>query len=220
MMQPAVKTHITPAAVAIALRSAWMKLFGQTPSDGTVALLMAQSALETGRWKSCWNYNLGNIKGGGKWSGDTCQFRLNEVIGGKVVWFDPPHPQTTMRAYPDLTAAASDYLWLLARRFQRAWPHVLRPDAVAFSQALKAQNYYTAPEPPYTRAVVSLFREYLGLVTTLGNALPVAVATEPHPDHEELRDSIAPPGGVYDEEAGECRPDTEPAPPMETTDDH
>jgi hypothetical protein len=166
MLVDATKTPVTPLDVARALRAGWLKLFDVIPVDQCVAVLMAQSALETGRWKSCYCYNLGNIKGGGKWTGDTCQFRLNEVIKGKVVWFDPPHPQTTMRAYPSLADAAADYLWLLRRRFASAWEPILRGDPIAFSQALKAQNYYTAPEPPYTKAVKSLFLEYMRLLNT------------------------------------------------------
>lgn len=164
MMVEARKTPITPSDVARALRAAWLRLFEVIPADQCIAVLMAQSALETGRWRSCWNYNLGNIKPGSKWQGDTCQFRLNEVIKGRVVWFDPPHPQTTMRAYSSLTDAAADYLWLLRRRFATAWTPVLNGDPIAFSQALKAQGYYTAPEPPYTKAVKSLYTEYLKLL--------------------------------------------------------
>jgi hypothetical protein len=164
MMLEAEKTPVTPTDVARALRAAWLRLLEVVPAEQQLAVLMAQSALETGRWKSCWNFNLGNIKGGGKWGGDTCQFRCNEVINGKVEWFDPPHPQTTFRAYAHLTDAAADYLWLLRRRFAQAWEYVLRGDPVGFSQALKRQKYYTAPEPPYTKAVKSLFNEYLRLL--------------------------------------------------------
>jgi hypothetical protein len=174
MMLSAVKTPITPLDVARALRAAWLKLFEVIPADQCIAVLMAQSALETGRWKSCWNYNLGNIKGGGKWTGDTCQFRCNEVIKGKVEWFDPPHPQTTFRAYSTLTDAAADYLWLLRRRFFASWEPILRGDPIAFSQALKAQNYYTAPEPPYTKAVKSLYSEYMRLLNTHESDAPPA----------------------------------------------
>lgn len=209
---PAHKTPITPADVAQALRSAWSQLFGGVPSDATIALLMAQSALETGRWRSCWNWNLGNIKPGSKWQGDTCQFSCNEVIDGKVVWFNPPHPQTTFRAYADLAAAAADYLWLLHRRFTACWMHVLRPDPVAFSQALKRQGYYTAPEPPYTRAVASLFREYLPLVVSLADPVPVPAMAPAVPDRdlETLALSIA----AYDAVSAvrEEMHDTEPAP--------
>lgn len=182
MMVPAVKTPITPTDVARALRVAWMRLFDAEPASQQLAVLMAQSALETGRWKSCWNFNLGNIKGGSKWTGDTCQFRCNEVIGGVVQWFDPPHPQTAFRAYASLPDAAADYLWMLRRRFSRCWEHVLRGDPVAFSQALKSQRYYTAPEPPYTRAVKSLFNEYMRVLVNQESSPP------PPPDEPEEHD--------------------------------
>jgi hypothetical protein len=191
MMLEAVKTPITPLDVARALRAGWLRLFETVPADQQVAVLMAQSALETGRWKSCWNYNLGNIKGGGKWKGDTCQFRCNEVLGGVVQWFDPPHPQTTFRAYPNLTDAAADYLWLLRRRFSVAWEPVLRGDPVAFSQALKAQRYYTAPEPPYTRAVKSLFGTYLRLLSSAADdPLPQPVEAQSAPEQEPVDDGL------------------------------
>ena len=215
-MLPANRTPVTPRNVGRALRAAWMAHFGETPSDASIALLLAQSALETGRWKSCWNYNLGNIKAGSKWQGDTTQFRCNEVIGGKVVWFDPPHPQTTFRAYPTLEEAAKDYLWLLHRRFAQAWMHVTRPDPVAFSQALKRQNYYTADEPPYTRAVASLFREYLALMVD-GDSSPQS-APAPATDNglEALALSIAATAAV--DAIREDGYDTDPAPAPELDD--
>ncbi len=185
MMLEAVKTPVAPLDVARALRAAWMRVLGNEPANQQLAVLLAQSALETGRWKSCWNYNLGNQKGGGKWTGDTCQFRCNEVIKGKVLWFDPPHPQTTFRAYDTLVDGVTDYLWLLRRRFTRAWEFVLRGDPEAFSRMLKAQNYYTASEPPYTKALKSLFSEYLRLLNTYESDAP------PPPDvvpGEEPRD--------------------------------
>jgi hypothetical protein len=194
MMLEAVKTPITPQDVARALRAAWLRLFETVPADQQVAVLMAQSALETGRWKSCWNYNLGNIKGGSKWQGDTTQFRCNEVIGGVVQWFDPPHPQTTFRAYPTLTDAASDYLWLLRRRFTGAWEYVLRGDPVGFSQALKAQRYYTAPEPPYTKGLKSLFGTYMALLAKGIPELPpepVEGVAAPTPLEDDGLDALA-----------------------------
>ena len=185
MMVIAVKTLVTPEQVARALRVAWLRLFDAEVADHQLAVLMAQSALETGRWKSCWNFNLGNIKGGGAWAGDTCQFRLNEVIGGVVQWFDPPHPQTTMRAYSTLADGAADYLWLLRRRFARAWDPILRGDPVAFSQTLKSLRYYTAPEEPYTKAVKSLTATYARLLATLGPEAPAPVEAVPTPVEEE-----------------------------------
>lgn len=188
MIVPATKTIISPLDVARALRAAWMRLYDEVPPNQCIAVLMAQSALETGRWKSCYQWNLGNIKPGSKWGGDVFQIRLNEVIGGKVVWFDPPHPQTNMRAYPTLTDAAADYLWLLRRRFSSSWTPVLTGDPVAFSQALKRQGYYTADEPPYTRAVKSLFSEFLRLLNTHESDAPPPPDDPPdtEPDYPEL----------------------------------
>jgi hypothetical protein len=172
MIVEARKTPITPLDVARALRAAWLRLFEVVPADQQIAVLLAQSALETGRWKSCYCWNLGNIKPGSKWSGDCYQIRLNEVIDGKVRWFDPPHPQTNMRAYSSLFDAAADYLWMLRRRFSSSWTPVLNGDPVAFSQALKRQGYYTADEPPYTKAVKSLFLEYYRLLNTQESSPP------------------------------------------------
>src|SRR5690242_20203330 len=80
------------------LRESWFKLFNHYPSNDTLALLYAQSALETGRWKKIYNYNFGNIKRNG--DEDYCMFKCNEIINGKTIWFNPPHRQTWFRAYP------------------------------------------------------------------------------------------------------------------------
>ncbi len=184
MLVDATKTIISPLDVGRALRAAWFKLFEHEPANQSVAVLMAQSALETARWKSCYQWNLGNIKPGSKWQGDVFQIRLNEVIDGKTKWFDPPHPQTNMRAYPSLPDAAADYLWMLRRRFSASWDPVLRGDPIAFSQALKRQGYYTAPEPPYTKALKSLFGEYLRLLNTHeSDAPPPDTERDPSQDH-------------------------------------
>ncbi len=217
MMVPAVKTPVSAVDVGRALLAAWTKLFEETPAPGSIALLLAQSALETGRWKSCWCWNLGNMKPGSKWAGDICQFRLNEVINGVTKWFDPPDPQTSMRAYPSLAAAAEDYLWMLHRRFAQCWMHVVRADPVAFSQALKAQGYYTAPEPPYTKAVRSLYLEYLRLMASGEEYAPPIPPDAPHSDHglEELALSVAAFDAVgtdrfgHDTDPAEAPPDTD-----------
>jgi hypothetical protein len=89
------------------------------------------------------------------------------VIGGKVQWFDPPHPQTNFRAFMDLDAGVIDYLRFLSQRarYQAAWAAAASGDPTAFVHALKASGYFTADETPYRRAVVSLFNEYLRMMT-------------------------------------------------------
>jgi len=47
----AVPTELTFPVVASGLEAAWVQLLGRRPSRDAVALLLAQSAFETGHWK-------------------------------------------------------------------------------------------------------------------------------------------------------------------------
>lgn len=63
----AVETPLSAAEVAVALARAWRARTGQTPTREALAVLLAQSALETGRWgavrgASIRCHNLGGIK--------------------------------------------------------------------------------------------------------------------------------------------------------------
>lgn len=151
-----------------AIRSGLETLSGKTPSNAHVAVLTAQSALESGRWRAMHRNNPGNIKASSTYEYLYCQFRCNEVIGmpGKVVWFDPPHPQTNFRAFMDLDTGVLDYLRFLSQRarYQGAWIQATSGDPAAFVHALKVAGYFTADETPYRCAVVSLFNEYMRLL--------------------------------------------------------
>jgi hypothetical protein len=168
--------------VAKALHKAWMFLLGERPSRASIILLLAQGALETGRWKSMYCWNLGNIKAGK--DVDHCYFRCNEVLSQKaaaeihmkstpgsveigravgssvVVWFNPPHPYCRFRAYATLDDGAVGYLDMLHRRFKASWAQVLIGDPVEFVRALKKENYFTADVVEYSKSVASLFNEF------------------------------------------------------------
>jgi flagellum-specific peptidoglycan hydrolase FlgJ len=130
--------------------------------------MTAQSALETGHWESIHWYNFGNVKRkvGKPWT----MFRCNEVIDGKTVWFNPPHPQTHFRAYADANDGAEEYVRFLAidttpdngrpNRYARAWYAAENDDPIAFSQELSKAGYYTAAESRYTKTLVSCFNRY------------------------------------------------------------
>lgn len=182
-----VQARLTPlsfdeasAALSAALQD---KLGGKAPTREALALACAKSALETGRWRSIWNSNFGNIKAGEKYVGNYCCFELNEVLNGKVVWFsprgrldrkggkviaepfdDPPgHPQTRMRAYANRFDGAFSYADFVAGgRYATAWQKLLLGDAVGYVHELKVAGYFTAPESDYARGVVSLQKEFLG----------------------------------------------------------
>lgn len=176
-------TPLDAKAVALAFRGAYETVCGKTPSNACLALMVAQSALETGRWRSIHCNNFGNVKASQDYVGLYCQFRCNEVINGRVEWFDPPHPQTNFRAFASADAGAIDHLRFLSgrKRYAKAWEVLKDGMPLAFVEALKAAGYFTADAGPYARAVTSLWKEYCYLVEHLGNGEP----TEPSPPHHD-----------------------------------
>ncbi len=98
--------------------------------------------------------NAKHVAGDGR---DYCMIRLNEVVNGKVVWFDPPHPATWMRAFDSLTAGVRDYLGLMRGQFGYAWPSVEAGDVDSFCHALKARGYFTDDLNHYTSNVLGCY---------------------------------------------------------------
>ena len=159
---PNILTHIDPRDLANALVSAWRSIFNEAPKRESILVILAQSALETGRWRYCHAWNIGNIKhvpGDGR--GFT-YYRCNEVEHGKVVWYDPPNPACAFRAFRTLEEGAVDHLAFLRKRFAAAWHAVELGDPRVFVQQLKAHGYFTADEKPYENSVASIFHEYDG----------------------------------------------------------
>lgn len=163
-----VKT-LEEAEAAYTLRKAWHRVYGKYPSNKSLAVLWAKSALETGRWKFIHCYNFGNIKK--KWptkySPDDghffCMYRCGEVLNGKHQIFEPPHPQTHFRGYKTIEDGAEDYLRFVSQqtRYAKAWQKVIEGDPVGYSHELKVAGYYTADLKRYTARVVRLFNEFL-----------------------------------------------------------
>lgn len=167
-------TPYTPQEAGLALRSAYETVCGRTPSNACLALLMAQSALETGRWKKIHCHNWGNVKAGPEYTGKYCQFRCNEVINGKIEWFDPPHPQTNFRAFDSAESGAIDHIRFLSqrKRYAKAWEVAQTGMPLAFVDALKSAGYFTADPAPYRSGVASLWNEYMKLVEQLKTVAP------------------------------------------------
>lgn len=157
---PDTRTPLTLDEAAHAIVHGWRCYFGGDPKRESLLVLLAQSALETGRWSAIHCFNFGNIKSapgdGRSWT----FFRCNELLDGKWCWFDPPHPQTRFRAYDSAEEGAVDYVALLVRRYTAAWGAVTVGDPGAFVDCLKRGMYFTAPIEPYRRNVISLFREF------------------------------------------------------------
>lgn len=171
-----------------AMRAALRDKLGKDPTREVLALALAKTALETGRWQSIWNANWGNVKAGEQYVGQYTCILLNEVLrrDGKdvVVWFAPEgelvagpgsaikyeriavpsgHPQTRMRAYANRFDGAFSYVdFVGSGRYAAAWQRLLAGDAAGYVHALRAAGYFTAPEDVYARTVVALHKEFLG----------------------------------------------------------
>ncbi|HTJ17859.1 MAG TPA: hypothetical protein VL494_13860 [Steroidobacteraceae bacterium] len=171
-----------------AMRAALRDKLGKDPTREVLALALAKTALETGRWQSIWNANWGNVKAGEQYVGQYTCILLNEVLhrDGKdvVVWFAPEgelvggpgsaikgvrvavpsgHPQTRMRAYANRFDGAFSYVdFVGGGHYAAAWQRLLAGDAAGYVHALKLAGYFTADEATYARTVVSLHKEFLG----------------------------------------------------------
>lgn len=168
---------------AEAMEAALFDALKSKPSNEVLALALAKTALETGRWKKIHCYNWGNIKAGETYVGMYTCFPLNEVLGGKVVWFSPQgqhvggldtplkgppmavppgHPQTRMRAYANRFDGAYSYVdFVSGGRYAAAWKLLLKGDALGYVHALKVAGYFTADEATYARSVLSLQQEFV-----------------------------------------------------------
>jgi hypothetical protein len=181
---PNTLTHVGADELGRALADGWRKLFGVAPRRESILTLMAQSALETGRWRYCHCWSLGNIKSVDGDGRDFTFYRCSEIVRGKEVWFDPPSPTCRFRAFHTLAEGAVDYLAFLRglKRYQAAWADVLAGDPLAFVHSLKAGGYFTAAEAPYARSVSSLFHEF--------TALPFQVGGDERPIDGETRERV------------------------------
>ncbi len=178
---PDVKTTATRQEMLEVFWKAWVAYFNAIPKKESIWVLLAQSALETGHWRSMHCYNLGNVKSRPGDGFDYCYFACNEILNRKsaeryqakspqtskitkyrndgkcIIWFYPDHPGCRFRAFKTLQEGASDHLALLVKRFHMAWPAVAAGDPVQFSHLLRKQGYYTADEASYTRALTRVF---------------------------------------------------------------
>lgn len=179
---------------------------GTDPTDEVLALALAKTALETGRWSSIWNGNWGNVKAADNYVGQFTCITLNECLvrdGQKVtVWFAPEgelsgppskdghliapplavpngHPQTRMRAFANNYDGVDQYVDFVANgHYGKAWAALLSGNAISYVHELKVAGYFTAPESDYVAGVASLQHEFLGKIRSLPNVPAADVAWE------------------------------------------
>jgi hypothetical protein len=161
LLVDAIKTNFSEEQLVYALKNAWIKIYNQEPKKESLAILYAQIAVEIGRGKECYNWNLGNIKK--TENHKYCMFRCSEIIDGYEIFFDPPHPQTHFNAYENFEDGIFSYLNFLSKRtrYEKAWQEVISGNPIKYSAALKVAGYYTASLKIYTNAIISLFNEFM-----------------------------------------------------------
>lgn len=159
---PQIITPVKPQDMIYHFANAWVDLFQSQPKKEFLLVLLAQTSLENGQgYPHCKNYNFGNIKYCGKT--DYCFYKCNEIINGKIVWFDKPNPAAQFAAFNTVEEGTLYYLSFLKNRYAKSpsvWNAILNGNPADFSHALKMNWYYTANEAQYTKGVVSLFNQF------------------------------------------------------------
>lgn len=180
--KPARPTPVTPEQVFVALGAAWQLLTGTAPDRKIIHILHAQSALETGHWKSIYNYNLGGAKKHGDcdWTFFTTTERFRDAVAQKYVDSSKPGEVTVLKqgdgwttlrfsgkqqmncfaSWDDLDSAAKDHLALLFRRFPKAIEAAKNGDSTGYVRELKKAGYFTASEDEYAKTVTSIAKSY------------------------------------------------------------
>ncbi len=178
-----VRTKYSFDDLAYSLEVGLASVLGVQPSRETLAVALAKCRLETGNGQFTWNHNLGNVKCPATMGGNYTCIELNEVIGGKVVWFAPQgriatkngpviaeastvppgHPQTRMQALAGPTDAGFFYVDFVAskKRYAKAWGALLAGNPEQYSRFLGEAGYYTAPVESYTAGVMALYTQSL-----------------------------------------------------------
>lgn len=156
-------TPISAGEAHGALHSAWRRFFDAPPTQNQLALLLAQSALETGNWERMIHFNFGQLMAN------------TEGKGVNVFWdgdyYEDPKGDGNKRVYHSAEEGAADYVRLLSHR--EAWRAGLlsgKPDV--YAKALKSPPaYYQAPLSGYTVTLTALFRRFGGTVSSYGSVI-------------------------------------------------
>lgn len=193
-----VKDTLTPLSrddASRAFLTAYQQLTGKLPTPAVLALLLAQSAFETGHWKSLHNFNFGNAKAGPGYPLMT-QFHCSEVDAlGVEHFYDPPDPHCNFRAYDNAAAGALDYLKVLQNR-PHWWQGLHTEDPSAFVDALATPpKYFTGNPAVYKRSVVSLFQSFFPLAEValaVASVRPTTPSQSPAPAPAPSSSSVSP----------------------------
>lgn len=142
------RTPQAPGAARTQIAASYREVTGQEPSPEALAMLMAHSAGETGRWRKMSGWNYGFVT----------------TLGGHD-WFELPGNPLKFKWYASAADGCRDWLETIRDNFPDAWAVVGSGDAARYVLGLhkgKHGSYFgDAPVAQYERLVASLFGEYL-----------------------------------------------------------
>lgn len=178
---PPVRTTATELELLRAMRDGYAALIGELPKRGALAVATAQVALETGRLKHCFNYNVGNRKIG-KTDVLYTAYKCNEQFPDGWHWYlpesevrggydgerigplftvPPAIPPARFCAEQSLPIGISKHYAFLKRpRYAKAFDRLQAGDPSGTCRELKVAGYFTADLVPYAKAVISLTAGY------------------------------------------------------------
>lgn len=148
-MVQAVRTLLSPLEALDAIWHAHQDVIGGPCEVTLLETLAAQSAFETLRWKACWCFNLGNIRGAGD-AGTMTLKGADEIIDGHHV--TGPEVEAGFAAYLSRASGARAFVRFLGtaskppapNRFQKAWDAARAGDIDTYVAELHAHGYFTA----------------------------------------------------------------------------
>lgn len=149
-------TPLTEIDVAVALRNAYLDLFGEDPSFEVLGVGWSQIALENAHGRAIWNNNFGNITGEGE-AGDYYGLTTDEQVS-------PGEWKTlTMKyaAHPTPEAGARAYWHLITTRYLPAFDEFFRTgDAPGAAMKLHELGYFTANAAPIAATFGKLYEQF------------------------------------------------------------
>jgi hypothetical protein len=145
-------TPLTADEAAAALATAYQRVTGKVADQRVLGLLIGQTALETGNWKSLHNFNFGNAKATASdpyYAG----FRCWEVVDGEKVWYEADHPACQFAAHLTAADGAEHYVRILQRR-PHWWAGLESRTVPGFVAGLTTRPaYFTADAGAYAKTL-------------------------------------------------------------------
>ena len=160
-----IKTNISIKDFISSLVFVWKELFGNIPTKQSVGVILSQWSIETGQGRSCWNYNIGNVKAfdiPGKNIDYIALKGVWEIVKGKRIVLSENDPGAWFLAFPTLNSGMKHHLnFLKNKRYKVAWSAVESGSVKDFAHLLKVNGYYTAPEADYVKGMNYYFNSYM-----------------------------------------------------------